>query len=221
MFEQFIVFFLLEDEVCVFVVKKCVGCSVVIGVIFFMVISVIGLGFIMQMVIFIVMMGVVFVFVIFVLIFVDIVVQLNIWCMIIFFGKCVGEFVNSVIFYFGYVIVVFVVIGGLVFNIGNIVGGGFGLNVLFGIDLKFGGVFIGVFVIIIFLIKKVGCVMDIVFVVFGLGMIVMMLIVVFVVQLLIGEVLCQIFVLDELNFVIIMIIVGGIVGGYIIYFGVY
>lgn len=47
-----------------------------------------------------------------------------------------------------------IVFGGLVFNIGNIVGVGLGLNVIFGLDVKWGVVIIVIFVILIFVSKS-------------------------------------------------------------------
>ena len=208
-----------EDEARVSVAKKRAGRSAVIGAIFLMATSAIGPGFITQTATFTATMGAAFAFAILVSILVDIAVQLNIWRMITSSGKRAGELANSAIPYSGHVIAVLVVIGGLAFNIGNIAGGGLGLNALLGIDPKLGGVLTGVLAIIIFLIKKAGRVMDIVLVVLGLGMIVMTLIVAFVAQPPIGEALRQTFVPDELNFATITTIVGGTVGGYITYSG--
>lgn len=112
-----------------------------------------------------------------------------------------------------------VVIGGLAFNIGNIAGGGLGLNALLGIDPKLGGMVTAALAIIIFLVKKAGPVMDIVLVVLGIAMIVMTVVVAVIAQPPIGEALRQTFVPDELNFATITTIVGGTVGGYITYSG--
>lgn len=65
-----------------------------------------------------------------------------------------------VFFGLGYVFVILIVIGGFVFNIGNIVGVGFGLNVIMGIFLIVGVVISVVIVVLIFVVKEVGKVMD-------------------------------------------------------------
>lgn len=200
-------------------VKKRAGRSAVIGAIFLMATSAIGPGFITQTATFTATMGAAFAFAILISVLVDIAVQLNIWRMITSSGKRAGELANAAIPFSGHVIAILVVIGGLAFNIGNIAGGGLGLNALLGIDAKWGGLLTGALAIIIFLIKKAGKVMDIVLVVLGVGMIVMTVIVAIMSQPPIGDALRQTFVPDELNFATITTIVGGTVGGYITYSG--
>lgn len=208
-----------EDEARLAAVKKRAGRSAVIGAIFLMATSAIGPGFITQTATFTATMGAAFAFAILVSILVDIAVQLNIWRMITSSGKRAGELANSAIPFSGHLIAVLVVIGGLAFNIGNIAGGGLGLNALLGIDAKLGGIITAVLAIIIFLVKKAGPVMDVVLIVLGIGMIVMTVIVAVIAQPPIGEALRQTFVPDELNFATITTIVGGTVGGYITYSG--
>ncbi|WP_404437267.1 divalent metal cation transporter [Microbacterium aerolatum] len=200
-------------------VKKRVGRSAVIGAIFLMATSAIGPGFITQTATFTAQLGAAFAFAILVSVLIDIAVQLNIWRMITSSGKRAGELANSAIPFSGHIIAVLIVIGGLAFNIGNIAGGGLGLNALLGIDPKIGGLVTGALAIIIFLIKKAGRVMDIVLVVLGIAMIGMTVAVAIMSQPPIGEALRQTFAPDELNFATITTIVGGTVGGYITYSG--
>ena len=148
-----------------------------IGAIFLMATSAIGPGFITQTATFTATMGAAFAFAILVSILIDIAVQLNVWRMITSSGKRAGELANSAIPFSGHLIAVLVVIGGLAFNIGNIAGGGLGLNALLGIDPKLGGALTAALAIIIFLVKKAGPVMDVVLIVLGVGMIVMTVIV--------------------------------------------
>lgn len=208
-----------DDDARLARAKKRAGRSAVIGAIFLMATSAIGPGFITQTATFTATMGAAFAFAILVSILVDIAVQLNIWRMITSSGKRAGELANSAIPFSGHVIAVLVVIGGLAFNIGNIAGGGLGLNALLGIDAKLGGALTAALAIIIFLVKKAGPVMDVVLVVLGIGMIVMTVVVALIAQPPIGEALRQTFVPDELNFATITTIVGGTVGGYITYSG--
>jgi Mn2+/Fe2+ NRAMP family transporter len=208
-----------EDEVRLAAVKKRAGRSAVIGAIFLMATSAIGPGFITQTATFTATMGAAFAFAILISILVDIAVQLNVWRMITSSGKRAGELANSAIPFSGHLIALLVVIGGLAFNIGNIAGGGLGLNALLGIDAKLGGVLTAALAIVIFLVKKAGPVMDIVLVILGVGMIVMTVVVAVIAQPPIGEALRQTFVPDELNFATITTIVGGTVGGYITYSG--
>ncbi|MDF2508067.1 MAG: hypothetical protein K0Q52_1926 [Microbacterium sp.] len=208
-----------EDEARLASAKKRAGRSAVIGAIFLMATSAIGPGFITQTATFTATMGAAFAFAILISILVDIAVQLNVWRMITSSGKRAGELANSAIPFSGHLIAVLVVIGGLAFNIGNIAGGGLGLNALLGVDPKLGGIVTAALAIIIFLVKKAGPVMDIVLVVLGIAMIVMTVIVAVIAQPPIGEALRQTFLPDELNFATITTIVGGTVGGYITYSG--
>ncbi|MGW9628772.1 NRAMP family divalent metal transporter [Microbacterium sp. NPDC055521] len=208
-----------QDEARLAATKKRVGRSAVIGAIFLMATSAIGPGFITQTATFTQTMGASFAFAILLSVLIDIAVQLNIWRMITSSGKRAGELANSAIPFSGHVIAVLVIIGGLAFNIGNIAGGGLGLNALFGIDPKLGGLITAALAIIIFLVKKAGPVMDVVLVILGLGMIVMTVIVAVVAQPPVGDALRQTFVPDSINFATITTIVGGTVGGYITYSG--
>lgn len=208
-----------EDEARISAAKKRAGRSAVIGAIFLMATSAIGPGFITQTATFTQQLGSAFAFAILVSVLIDIAVQLNIWRMITSSGKRAGELANSAIPFSGHVIAVLVIIGGLAFNIGNIAGGGLGLNALLGIDPKIGGLLTGALAIILFLIKKAGRVMDIVLIILGIGMIVMTVIVAFVSQPPVGDALRQTFVPDTINFATITTIVGGTVGGYITYSG--
>ncbi|MBT2484457.1 MULTISPECIES: NRAMP family divalent metal transporter [unclassified Microbacterium] len=208
-----------EDHARLASAKKRAGRGAVIGAIFLMATSAIGPGFITQTATFTATMGSAFAFAILVSILIDIAVQLNVWRMITSSGKRAGELANSAIPFSGHLIAVLVVIGGLAFNIGNIAGGGLGLNALLGIDAKIGGMLTAALAIVIFLLKKAGPVMDVVLVVLGIAMIVMTVIVAVIAQPPIGEALRQTFVPDELNFATITTIVGGTVGGYITYSG--
>jgi Mn2+/Fe2+ NRAMP family transporter len=208
-----------EDEARLAATKKRVGRSAVIGAIFLMATSAIGPGFITQTATFTQTMGASFAFAILLSVIIDICVQLNIWRMITSSGKRAGELANSAIPFSGHIIAVLVIIGGLAFNIGNIAGGGLGLNALLGVDTKLGGLITGALAIIIFLIKKAGRVMDIVLIILGIGMIAMTVVVAIVSGPPIGDALRQTILPDSINFATITTIVGGTVGGYITYSG--
>ncbi|MDR2999487.1 MAG: divalent metal cation transporter [Microbacterium sp.] len=208
-----------DDAARLAATKKRVSRSAVIGAIFLMATSAIGPGFITQTATFTATMGAAFGFAILLSVIIDIAVQLNVWRMITSSGKRAGELANSAIPFSGHVIAVLVVIGGLAFNIGNIAGGGLGLNALLGIDPKLGGLLTAALAIIIFLVKKAGKVMDIVLVVLGVGMIVMTVVVAIISQPPVGDALRQTFLPDTINFATITTIVGGTVGGYITYSG--
>ncbi|WP_432510373.1 NRAMP family divalent metal transporter [Kineococcus sp. SYSU DK001] len=191
----------------------------VIGAIFLMATSAIGPGFITQTATFTATLGAAFAFAILISILIDFAVQMNVWRLITVTGKRAGDLANSAVPYSGHVLTVLIVIGGLAFNIGNIAGGGLGLNALLGLDPKVGGLVTGALAIAIFLFKRAGTVVDRVVLVLGVGMIVMTVVVAVVSGPPVGDAFRQTFVPDTINFATITTIVGGTVGGYITYAG--
>nr|WP_258063161.1 MULTISPECIES: NRAMP family divalent metal transporter [unclassified Pseudoclavibacter] len=181
--------------------------------------SAIGPGFITQTATFTQQLGAAFAFGILISVLIDLAVQLNIWRMITLSGKRASALANDALPGSGYVLAVLIVIGGLVFNIGNIGGAGLGLNVLLGLDVKVGAVISAAIAIAIFLIKRAGIVMDRVVIVAGVAMILLTVIVAIVAQPPIGDALRQTVLPDTINFATITTIVGGTVGGYIVYSG--
>nr|WP_244157519.1 NRAMP family divalent metal transporter [Pseudoclavibacter helvolus] len=181
--------------------------------------SAIGPGFITQTATFTQQLGAAFAFGILVSVLIDLAVQLNIWRMITLSGKRASDLANDALPGSGYVLAVLIVIGGLVFNIGNIGGAGLGLNVLLGLDVKVGAAISAAIAIAIFLIKRAGIVMDRVVIVAGVAMILLTVIVAIVAQPPIGDALRQTILPDTINFATITTIVGGTVGGYIVYSG--
>ncbi|WP_068494450.1 NRAMP family divalent metal transporter [Pseudoclavibacter helvolus] len=190
-----------------------------IGALFLMATSAIGPGFITQTATFTQQLGAAFAFGILVSVLIDLAVQLNIWRMITLSGKRASDLANDALPGSGYVLAVLIVIGGLVFNIGNIGGAGLGLNVLLGLDVKVGAAISAAIAIAIFLIKRAGIVMDRVVIVAGVAMILLTVIVAIVAQPPIGDALRQTILPDTINFATITTIVGGTVGGYIVYSG--
>lgn len=191
----------------------------ILGAIFLMATSAIGPGFITQTATFTFQMGAAFAFAILVSIVIDFAVQMNIWRIITVAGKRAGQLANEAVPGFGYVLGVLIVIGGLAFNVGNIAGGGLGLNAMLGIDAKLGGIITGLLAICIFLWKRAGRIVDIVVMVLGVGMIVLTVIMALVSNPPVGDALRQTVIPDNINFATITTIVGGTVGGYITYAG--
>jgi len=191
----------------------------VLGAIFLMATSAIGPGFITQTATFTAQLGAAFAFAILVSVLIDFALQMNVWRIITVAGKRAGDLANQAVPYSGYVLAVLIVMGGLAFNIGNIAGGGLGLNALLGIDPKIGGAITALLAIGIFLFRKAGPIVDAVVMVLGVVMIVMTVIVAVISAPPVGEALKQTFVPDTLNFATITTIVGGTVGGYITYAG--
>ncbi|MBC7723383.1 MAG: divalent metal cation transporter [Burkholderiaceae bacterium] len=190
-----------------------------IGALFLMATSAIGPGFITQTATFTSQLGAAFAFGILASVVIDFAVQLNVWRMITVTGKRAPELANLAIPGSGYVLAFLIVLGGLVFNIGNTAGAGLGLNALFGLDPKIGGLISALIAIALFLVKRAGMVVDRVVIVAGLAMIALTVIVAFISQPPVGDALRQTVWPDEINFATITTIVGGTVGGYITYAG--
>ena len=93
-----------------------------LAAIFLMATSAIGPGFITQTATFTATLGAAFAFAILLSILIDFAVQMNVWRLITVTGERAGDLANAAIPYSGHVLTVLIVIGGLVFNIGNIAG---------------------------------------------------------------------------------------------------
>ncbi len=190
-----------------------------LGAMFLMATRAIGPGFITQTTVFTAELGAAFAFAILVSIVVDIAVQMNVWRVIGVSGMRAQELANAVLPGAGYFLATLVVLGGLVFNIGNIGGTALGTNAMFGLDVKIGGAISALIAIAIFLSKRAGVAMDRIVVVLGALMIVMVLYAAIVSGPPVGEALRQSVLPDDIDFLIITTLIGGTVGGYITYAG--
>ncbi|WJV53005.1 divalent metal cation transporter [Prodigiosinella aquatilis] len=193
--------------------------SSLIAAIFLMATSAIGPGFITQTATFTATMGAAFSFGILASIVIDFVVQQNIWRIVTLTRMRAADVANIALPGSGYLLAVLVIFGGLVFNIGNIAGAGLGLNAMFDLDPKWGGLLSAFITIYIFSSRRASTVIDRMIVVLGLMMIVLTLYVAFMSSPPIGEALRQSVFPDKVNFASITTIVGGTVGGYISYAG--
>ena len=145
--------------------------STLLGAMFLMATSAIGPGFITQTTTFTVRLGAAFAFAIVISILIDIALQLNVWRVIGVSGRRAQELGNLVFPGLGWVMAAFLLIGGLVFNIGNVAGSGLGLDAMLGLDPKLGGALSALIAIGIFLSRKAGVAVDRIVVVLGLVMI--------------------------------------------------
>ncbi|WP_237341908.1 NRAMP family divalent metal transporter [Williamsia soli] len=195
------------------------GRAALLGAMFLMATSAIGPGFITQTTEFTVQLGAAFAFAILVSILVDIAVQLNVWRVIGVAGRRAHELANEVIPGAGYVLAGLVVLGGLVFNIGNVGGTGLGTDAMFGLEPRVGGALSALIAIAIFLSKRAGVALDRIVVVLGAGMILMTGYVAIVSGPPAGEALRNTVIPEEIDFLVITTIIGGTVGGYITYAG--
>jgi Mn2+/Fe2+ NRAMP family transporter len=190
-----------------------------LGAMFLMSTSAIGPGFITQTTAFTVTLGAAFAFAILVSILVDIAVQLNVWRVIGVSGRRAQELGNLVFPGVGYALAALVVMGGLVFNIGNVGGGGLGLDALLGIEPRVGGAITAAVAVAVFLSHWAGVAMDRIVVVMGLIMISLTGYVAVVSDPPLGDALRNTVMPDEVQFLTITTLIGGTVGGYITYAG--
>ncbi|MCQ9351925.1 divalent metal cation transporter [Corynebacterium sp. 153RC1] len=193
--------------------------STLLGAIFLMATSAIGPGFLTQTATFTAQLGAAFAFAIVVSIIIDIAVQLNVWRVIGISGMRAQELGNSVLPGLGWVLAVLIAIGGAVFNIGNIAGGGLGLNAMLGLDAKIGGAITAVIAIAIFLFKQLGAALDKILVALGVIMMALTIYVAFVSGPPVGDALRNSVLPEQVDWLTITTLVGGTVGGYITYAG--
>ncbi len=195
------------------------GRSKFLGAMFLMATSAIGPGFITQTVTFTDSMKAAFAFAIAVSILFDVAIQLNVWRVIGVSGRRAQDLANSVVPGAGYALSALDVLGGLVFNIGNIAGTSLGLNAIFGLDVRIGGGLSALVAIAIFLVRRAGVAMDRVVVLLGAVMIALTTFVAIKTQPPLGEALRQTVSPDTASFLVITTLIGGTVGGYIVYAG--
>ena len=193
-----------------------------LGAAFLMATSAIGPGFLTQTADFTGKFQASFGFVILTSILLSAVAQLNIWRVLCVTGLRGQDVANKLLPGLGYFVAFMIVLGGLVFNIGNVGGGALGFNTLLGIPTEAGYVLAGALAILVFLLKNAKSAMDTVTKVLGGIMIVVIFAVIIVVKPPVGDALKNTFVpsakIDDL-FPAILTLMGGTVGGYITFAG--
>lgn len=193
-----------------------------LGAAFLMATSAIGPGFLTQTSKFTSDFQASFGFVILVSIILAAVAQMNIWRVLCVTGLRGQEVANKVLPGLGYLVAFMVVLGGLVFNIGNVGGGALGFNTLLGIPTKVGYVLAGAAAILVFLSKNAKGAMDTLTKILGAVMIVVIFIVIIVVKPPVGSAIKNTFVPDagvQALIPAIITLLGGTVGGYITFAG--
>jgi len=193
--------------------------STLLGAMFLMATSAIGPGFITQTTAFTAELGAAFAFAIAVSILVDIVLQLNVWRIIGVSGRRAQELGNLVLPGLGYAMAALLLLGGLVFNVGNVSGAGLGTDAMFGLDPRIGGAISALIAIGIFLSKRAGVAIDRIVVVLGLVMITLTTYIAIVSGPPVGQALKNVVLPEELSFLAITTLIGGTIGGYIVYAG--
>lgn len=202
--------------------EKKKGGGALLGAAFLMATSAIGPGFLTQTSTFTGQYHGSFGFVILVSVILAAIAQINIWRVLCITGLRGQEVANKVLPGLGYFVAFMVVLGGLVFNIGNVGGGALGLNTLLGVPTTVGYIIAGAIAIGVFLFKNAKAAMDTLTKVLGALMIVVIFIVIIVVKPPVGEALKNTFAPStgvQPLFPAILTLMGGTVGGYITFAG--
>lgn len=193
-----------------------------LGAAFLMATSAIGPGFLTQTSKFTSDFQASFGFVILVSIILSAIAQMNIWRVLCVTGLRGQDVANKLLPGLGYLVAFMIVLGGLVFNIGNVGGGALGFNTLLGIPTWLGYILAGAAAILVFLSKNAGGVMDTLTKILGAIMIVVIFIVILIVKPPVGSALKNTFVPEAGAGALIPAIItllGGTVGGYITFAG--
>src|SRR6478609_5694863 len=134
--------------------------SAILGAAFLMATSAIGPGFLNNTSLFTQKIASSFGFVILASVVLDIGAQLNTWRIITVSELRAPDLANRFLPGLGYLLSLLVVLGGFAFNIGNIAGCGMGLEVLTGLDPKWGALISCGAALVIFWAKEAGKAMD-------------------------------------------------------------
>ncbi|MEZ0451985.1 NRAMP family divalent metal transporter [Sphingobacterium thalpophilum] len=190
-----------------------------IGAALLMATSAIGPGFLTQTTVFTKSLGASFGFVILVSILIDIGVQLNIWRVIAASEMRAQDIANKLLPGLGGFISLLIILGGLAFNIGNVAGAGLGLEALFGVDVRKGACIAAAIAIAVFLNKQIGKAMDRFTQFMGGIMILAFIYIAWISSPPLQQAAMRTVVPVKVDFVSIITLVGGTVGGYITFAG--
>ena len=193
--------------------------SVLLGAAFLMATSAIGPGFMTQTAVFTKDMGATFGFVILVSVIMSFVAQLNVWRVLAVSKMRGQDIANNVLPGLGYFITFLVCLGGLAFNIGNVGGAALGFQVLFDLDLKIAALISGALGVFIFSFKSASKLMDKLTQVLGAMMILLIGYVAFSTNPPVGTAIKETFIPSSINLMAIITLIGGTVGGYIMFSG--
>ena len=193
--------------------------SVLLGAAFLMATSAIGPGFMTQTAVFTKDMGATFGFVILASVIMSFEAQLNVWRVLAVSKMRGQDIANKVLPGLGYFITFLVCLGGLAFNIGNVGGAALGFQVLFDLDLKIAALVSGALGVIIFSFKSASKLMDKLTQILGAMMILLIGYVAFSTNPPVGTAIKETFVPSSINLIAIITLIGGTVGGYIMFSG--
>lgn len=193
--------------------------SVTVGAIFMMATSAVGSGFLTQTATFTKQLGAAFAFAILISTIIDIAVQMNVWRVIGISGMRAQELAHRVIPGSGWVLSILIVAGGVAFNISNLAGSGLGLNAMFGIDPKLGGLLSGLLALAVFFSKRAGVTLDRIMIILGGILLILAAYVAFSSHPPVGSALKNTVMPERVDWLVVTTLVGGTVGGFITYAG--
>lgn len=192
------------------------------GAAFLMAVSAIGPGFMTQTTKFTAELGAAFAFGIIGSLVIDVGAQLNTWRAVCVSGKRAQHFADEVMRGLGPLVAASVVFGSFIFNVGNIGGCALGLQALFGTPLNVGACLSGALAVGLFLLPQMGRSLDRFSKLLGAVMILLTLYVAFVTHPPVGEVVVA-FPRGSADlrrlFNPVITIIGGTVGGYVMFSG--
>lgn len=193
--------------------------SILLGAAFLMATSAIGPGFLTQTAVFTARLKASFAFAILLSIIISLIVQLNVWRILAVSKMHAQDVANKVFPGLGYFIAFLVALGGLVFNIGNVAGAAMGLKVVIGIPIVWGAIISAAIGIMLFLYKEMGRAMDQFTKILGFIMIALVIYTVFVTKPPVGIAIKEAFMPSQIDWMVIITLIGGTVGGYITFSG--
>ena len=193
--------------------------QVLLGAAFLMATSAIGPGFLTQTTVFTQQLLASAAFAIAVTIVVTAIVQLNIWRIICVSGLRAQDVANRVVPGLGYFLAFAVALGGLAFNVGNVGGAALGLNTVLDVPLQIGAAVSAAIAIFIFLNKDLGKAMDYFTQFLGFLMIALMLYVAVKAAPPVDIAAREAVMPSAINWMVILTLIGGTVGGYISFSG--
>ncbi|MBS1609955.1 MAG: divalent metal cation transporter [Bacteroidetes bacterium] len=181
--------------------------------------SSIGPGFLTQTSVFTQQLMTSFGFVILVSVLLDIGAQLNTWRILCVSEMRAQDLANTLLPGLGYLLSVFVVLGGFAFNIGNIAGCGLAVNVLTGLSFVNGAIISCVIALILFWAKEIGKMLDGFTKILGTIKILLTLFIAFKAHPPLLRAVQHTFLPEKISSMAIVTIVGGTVGGYLTFSG--
>lgn len=193
--------------------------GVLLGAAFLMANSSIGPGFLTQTTVFTQKLMASFGFVIVVSSLIDIGAQLNAWRIIAITELRAQDLANKILPGTGYFLSLLIVLGGFAFNIGNIAGCGLAGNVLFDMSFEQGAIISGIAALILFWVKEIGKMIDNFAKILGVLKIALTLFIAYNAHPPLATAITHTFLPNEISSIAIVTIVGGTVGGYLMFSG--